>query len=184
MVGHPSVICTAMHLDATLKEEVGTAIKQHMVLLANTAWKSKEAWTSYISNIENTKNKKKRVHLLALGDVGSTVVTALKLLGRDGIQTLGIYDMNQNVCQRWETELNQVTFAWCYDVLPEVEILEETQLFDCDVFVFCASKGIPPVGTEQKDVRMVQYEANKEIISAFAKKARDANFQGLFAVSF
>lgn len=174
--------CAAMHLDATLREEVGKAIKQHMVLLANTAWKSKEAWTSYISNIENTKNKKKRVHLLALGDVGSTVVTALKLLGGEGIQTLGIYDMNQNVCQRWETELNQVAFAWCYDVLPEVEILKETQLFDCDVFVFCASKGIPPVGTEQKDVRMVQYEANKEIISAFAKKARDVNFQGLFAV--
>ena len=33
-----------------------------------------------------------------------------------------------------------------------------------------------------QDVRMVQYEANKGIISVFAKKARNAQFDGLFAV--
>ncbi len=172
----------AIKLDNTIREEVQNAIKKEPVLLANTAWKSKEEWAAYISNIDNINKRKKRVHLLALGDVGSTVVIALKLLGSRDIQTLGIYDMNKDVCQRWEIELNQVSFARRYDALPEVEILEETQLFDCDVFVFCASKGIPPVGTEEKDVRMVQYEANKEIISSFAKQARNKNFQGLFAV--
>ncbi len=63
-----------------------------------------------------------------------------------------------------------------------MEIISEKKLFACDVFVFCASKGIPPIGAEQQDVRMVQYQANKEIISNFAKKARNANFAGLFAV--
>ncbi|MFV0315263.1 MAG: lactate/malate family dehydrogenase, partial [Anaerotignum sp.] len=125
---------------------------------------------------------KKRVHLLALGDVGSTVLTALKLLGGDCIDTLGIYDVNENVCKRWESELNQAAFPWEYDQMPEVLILKEEDLFDCDVFVFCASKGIPPVGSEVVDVRMVQFEANKGIISIFAKKAREAQFEGLFAV--
>jgi len=61
-------------------------------------------------------------------------------------------------------------------------ILKEEELFQCDMFVFCASKGIPPVGAEVKDVRMVQFEANRGIISIFAKKARESGFQGLFAV--
>ena len=122
------------------------------------------------------------MHLLALGDVGSTVLTALKLMGDDCIETLGIYDVNPDVCTRWETELNQAAFPWDYDALPAVEILTEDQLFDCDMFVFCASKGIPPVGAQVQDVRMVQYEANKGIISVFAKKARNAQFDGLFAV--
>lgn len=76
----------------------------------------------------------------------------------------------------------QAAFPGIYDALPMVEILTEDQLFDCDMFVFCASKGIPPVGAQVQDVRMVQYEANKGIISVFAKKARNAQFDGLFAV--
>ncbi len=168
-------------LEKQCREEAEYAITQGEVLLANTAWKSKQAWIDTISKMQKEK-KKKRVHLLALGDVGSTVVTALKLLGGNDIETIGIYDVNENVCKRWESELNQVGFAWQYDALPEVEIISEKKLFDCDVFVFCASKGIPPIGAEQQDVRMVQYQANKEIISNFAKKARNAKFEGLFAV--
>ena len=61
-------------------------------------------------------------------------------------------------------------------------ILKEEELFDCDVFVFCASKGIPPAGSDIKDVRMAQFEANRELISLFAKKARMDGFKGLFAV--
>ncbi len=109
-------------------------------------------------------------------------MTALKLLGGDCIETLGIFDMNENVCKRWESELNQAAFPWDYDRMPEVVILKEEELFQCDMFVFCASKGIPPVGAEVKDVRMVQFEANRGIISIFAKKARESGFQGLFAV--
>ncbi len=147
--------------------------------IVNLQWGTLEQWRE---RLEQHQKAKKKVHLLALGDVGSTVLTALKLLGGDCIGTLGIYDMNENVCQRWETELNQAAFPWDYDRLPEVVILKEEELFDCDVFVFCASKGIPPVGAAVKDVRMVQFEANQGIISIFAKKARERGFQGLFAV--
>ena len=169
----------AANMDADLRTAAENALSKGTVLLANTAWKTADEWEKWLQ-IDN--KKKKRVHLLALGDVGSTVLTALKLMGGDCIETLGIYDVNQDVCARWETELNQAAFPWDYDALPTVEILTEEQLFDCDMFVFCASKGIPPVGAQVQDVRMVQYEANKGIISIFAKKARDAKFDGLFAV--
>lgn len=148
-------------------------------VLINLNWGTVDQWKE---RLEKKKIDKKRVHLLALGDVGSTVLTALKLLGGDCIETLGIFDMNENVCKRWESELNQAAFPWDYDRMPEVVILKEEELFQCDMFVFCASKGIPPVGAEVKDVRMVQFEANRGIISIFAKKARESGFQGLFAV--
>lgn len=173
------------HLEAKAKQipeeyhTIQTTLQHSSVLLANTAWLTKDAWCNMI---QKQSPAKKRVHILALGDVGSTVLTALKLMGSDCIQTLGIYDMNPAVCTRWETELNQAAFPWEYDILPQIEILTEDTLFDCDMFVFCASKGIPPVGTEVQDVRMVQYEANKGIISIFAKKARDKQYQGIFAV--
>ncbi|WMI82178.1 lactate/malate family dehydrogenase [Anaerotignum sp. MB30-C6] len=154
-------------------------IENGNAVLINLNWGTVEQWKE---RLEKNHKGKKSVHLLALGDVGSTVLTALKLLGGDCIQTLGIYDVNENVCKRWESELNQGAFPWDYDRMPEVVILKEEELFDCDMFVFCASKGIPPVGSEVQDVRMVQFEANRGIISVFAKKARDSEFQGLFAV--
>lgn len=161
--------------------EVKEAIKNKSAIGINLAYQSKEEWLKYFQAAEE-KNKKKRVHLLALGDVGGTVLIGLKLLGKDCISQIGIFDVNPLVSQRWEYEMNQTALPWAYDALPEVEIIGEEALFDCDMFVFCASKGIPPVGSEVKDVRMVQFDANRGIISRFAKKAREANFQGLFAV--
>lgn len=161
------------------REKFAQDIEKGNTVLVNLNWGTVEQWKE---RLETEKKGKKRVHLLALGDVGSTVLTALKLLGGGCIHTLGIYDVNENVCKRWESELNQAAFPWDYEKMPEIVILKEEELFDCDMFVFCASKGIPPVGSEVKDVRMVQFEANRGIISIFAKKARDSQFQGLFAV--
>ncbi|MBO5329257.1 MAG: lactate dehydrogenase [Anaerotignum sp.] len=155
------------------------AIEKGQATLVNLSYGTMEEWKK---RMEKEVKPRKKVHLLALGDVGSMVLTALKLLGGDCITELGIYDVNEAVCRRWESELNQAAYPWAYDALPEVVILKEEELFDCDVFVFCASKGIPPVGSDIKDVRMAQFEANKELISFFAKKARIAGFKGLFAV--
>ena len=169
----------ATALSATEKTTLEEAIGKGEATLVNLSYGTMEEWRE---RLEKKQNSKKKVHLLALGDVGSTVLMVLKLLGGDCISQIGIYDMNEAVCKRWESELNQTAYPWAYDALPEVVILQEKELFDCDVFVFCASKGIPPVGSAVKDVRMAQYEANKGIVSLFARKARDANFQGLFAV--
>ena len=155
------------------------AIEKGQATLVNLSYGTMEEWKK---RMEKEVKPRKKVHLLALGDVGSMVLTTLKLLGGDCITELGIYDVNDAVCRRWESELNQAAYPWAYDALPEVVILKEEELFDCDVFVFCASKRIPPVGSDIKDVRMAQFEANKELISFFAKKARIAGFKGLFAV--
>lgn len=126
--------------------------------------------------------EKKRVHIVAMGDVGGTLLIGLSLLGGDCIGEIGIYDFNQALCQRWEHEINQIAYPWAYDRLPTVTVLEQPQLFQCDVFVFCASKAIPPVGAAVQDVRMAQLEANSAIISQYGQLARQAQFQGLFAV--
>ena len=125
---------------------------------------------------------KKRVHIIAMGDVGGTMLIGLTLMGGDIIDTIGIYDFNENLCKRWEHEINQIAYPWQYDKLPYVEVIEKNQLFDCDVFVFCASKAIPAVGSDVADVRMAQLEANTAIIAEYGQLARNANFEGLFAV--
>ena len=61
------------------------------------------------------RRERVRVNLLALGDVGSTLLMGLRLLGGDVIDSVGICDVRENVPQRWEMELNQI-------VSPEGEI--------------------------------------------------------------
>lgn len=125
---------------------------------------------------------KKRVHLLAVGDVGGTLLTALKLLGGDVISAIGICDLNEVAVARWTAEMGQIAWPWDYDALPEVEPVTMDRLFDCDVFIFAAAKAIPAVGSGVKDVRMAQFAANRPLAESFARKAREARFQGLFIV--
>ncbi len=131
---------------------------------------------------EKPEKKKKRVHVLAIGDVGSTLLTGLHLLGGDVISSIGICDISDKVTARWEFEENQIAYPWDYDALPEVDVVKPEELFQCDVFVFVASKGIPPVGSEVKDVRMYQFENNSKIVAQYARQAREEKFRGLFAV--
>lgn len=131
---------------------------------------------------EQPDSRKKRVHVLAIGDVGSTLLTGLHLLGGDCISSIGICDISDKVTARWEFEENQIAYPWDYDALPEVDVVSPENLFACDVFVFVASKGIPPVGSQVKDVRMYQFENNSKIVAQYARQARRENFKGLFAV--
>ena len=135
-------------------------------------------WESILTAAPNTG--KKRVHILAIGDVGSTLLTGLKLLGGDVISTIGICDLSDQITARWEFEMGQINLPWDYNAFPDVEVVKPENLFDCDVFVFVASKGIPPVGSQIKDVRMAQFENNAAIVKTYARMARKANFQGLW----
>lgn len=137
-------------------------------------WRELAAW--------RPKAGKKRVHILAMGDVGSTIAMGLKLMGGDTVSAIGICDINETAVKRWEFELNQVALPWRYDAMPAVEIVPQEKLFDCDAFLFVASKGIPAVGSGVKDVRMVQFEANRGLVELYARKARGAGFRGLFCV--
>ena len=132
--------------------------------------------------LPHTSPGRKRVHLLAVGDVGGTMLTALKLLGGDCISTIGIRDLQENTVRRWVAEMEQVSWPWNYDALPKVEAVDPVHLFDCDVFLFAASRGVPPVGSGVRDVRMAQFAANRALVEQYARQARDADFSGMFLV--
>ena len=120
-----------------------------------------------------------RITLVGLGDVGGTVLTGLKLLGRE-IDEIAVYDPNEAMCRRYEMELNQVLPERDGQTMPRVTVCPQERLFDCDVFVFTASRGVPPLNSGVSDVRMAQFEANRAMLDTYAKWARAANFKGLF----
>ena len=124
---------------------------------------------------------KARVTLLALGDVGSTLLMGLRLLGGDVISSLGICDVRENVASRWEFELDQIAPPEG-GPLPEADIIAPEHLFDGDVFLFCASRMIPDTSVVQGDVRMAQYALNRELVGHYARMAREKQYRGLFVV--
>lgn len=121
-----------------------------------------------------------KVNVLAMGDVGGTLVMGLRLLGGETVADIGIYDLNEKLLRRYEREINQIGYPDRRS-MPKIEILTEDKLFECDVFVFCASLGVPPVGAAG-DVRMAQLDANKKLVSQYAAKAVAEQFTGIFAV--
>ena len=143
--------------------------------LSNPMWRDAVRYTK-------PKAGKKRVNLLAVGDVGSTLLTALKLLGGDVIGSIGICDLSDKTVARWTTEMGQISWPWDYSSMPEVEAVDMEHLFDGDVFIFAATKAIPAVGSDVKDVRMAQLEANAGIVAHYARMARAAHYKGLFMV--
>lgn len=160
-----------------LPRELTNAIRAGRVLAVNLAHPRFEELTAPLPRPE-----KVRVNLLALGDVGSTLLMGLRLMGGDVISSIGICDLREGVAQRWEFELNQIQLPGPYDALPPVEIVSPEQLFDGDVFLFCASRFVPDTAVKTGDVRMAQYRLNRELAALYAQKARQARYQGLFCV--
>ena len=120
------------------------------------------------------KQKDLQLTLVGLGDVGGQLLTALKLLG-DEIDEIGIYDPNDALVDRYVLELNQILDR----ETPRIVRRSPADLFDCDLFLFTASRGVPPVGAAG-DVRMLQFEKNRDMLRAYAKQARSSGFRGLF----
>lgn len=160
-----------------LPRELTNAIRAGRVRAVNLAHPRFEELTAPLPRPE-----KVRVNLLALGDVGSTLLMGLRLMGGDVISSIGICDLREGVAQRWEFELNQIQLPGPYDALPPVEIVSPEQLFDGDVFLFCASRFVPDTAVKTGDVRMAQYRLNRELAALYAQKARQARYQGLFCV--
>ena len=126
--------------------------------------------------------KKYRVNLLALGDVGSTLLLGLRLMGGDVISSIGICDLRENVAARWEFEMNQISLPGAYDAMPPVEAIGPEELFVGDVFLFCASRFVPDTAVKNGDVRMAQYQLNRVLAAQYGKMAREAGYKGLFCV--
>lgn len=151
------------------------AVSQGRVISVNGAHKDWHHW------ISPKAPKKHRIHVVGLGDVGGMLLTGLRLLGQDEIGSLGLYDPDPAKCQRWHREIGQICFPFQGDDM-KVEILEPEELFNCDLFVFCASRSVPPLDRPVSDVRMVQYEGNAAILKPYAESAVRQSFKGIFAV--
>lgn len=141
------------------------------------------------TNYPNWKNvlkhslpQKWKVNVFGLGDVGGTLITGLRLLGGNCISEIGIYDRTENKKKRWILEGNQILSAFDGRPYPKIKGITGEELFDCDMFVFCASVGVPPVGERVKDVRMIQFEGNSKLLGTYANMAREKGFKGIFAV--
>ena len=67
--------------------------------------------------------EKNRVNLLALGDVGTTVLIGLRLLGADVISIIGICDIDESNMVRCEQEINQINYPFETQGLPEVKMV-------------------------------------------------------------
>lgn len=154
--------------------ELAEFVRAHGASVLNTAF---PGGFEFAAHWFRPRPERKTLTLVGLGDVGGTVLTALKLLGRE-IGEIRIFDFNEAQCRRYAMELNQVLPMG--EPRPVVTVCREEQLFDCDLFLFTASRGVPAVGDQVTDVRMAQYEANRAMIAAYARLARAAHFQGLF----
>ena len=162
-----------------IPESIAELIHKRKVKAVNTDYEDYEK-CFYMQDF-----RKSKVNILALGDVGSTLLIGLKLLGGSAISSIGIYDRSPEKIRRWEYEMNQTVYPFDFNAMPEVKGIDKDQLFDCDMFVFCASKGVPPVGSEQSgqtDVRMVQFEGNAKLVKKYASMAAEKKFKGIFAV--
>lgn len=148
------------------------------LVLVNTDHSAFENW---MRSEESEPKALKTVNILGLGDVGSTMALALCLYGKGVIGEIGIYDISPERQQRWEMELNQISEP-LVDGLPKVKMIQEDELFCCDLFAFTASVGVPPLSVKTGDVRAVQFQGNSKLLDKFVQMAVERDYQGIFAV--
>ncbi len=162
---------------STIDKQLLQLISNHQVIALNIAYPK---WINCLNKDNLPLDRPLKLNIIGLGDVGGTLLTGLKLLGDDFISTIGIFDKDTNKMKRYEQEMQQIFFNDM--IMPKVVILDESDIFNCDIMAFTVASFIPPVGSEVTDVRMVQLEHNSKIIKIYAKLARDADFKGLFAI--
>ncbi len=159
-----------------LPAELKRKVKQGRLSSINTLY------PNWMDELSLSLPDKWRINIVGLGDVGGTLATGLRLLGGDKLDKIGIYDIDNNKALRWLYECGQIFSISEAESYPEVAILREEELFDCDMFVFCVTVGVPPLDKKNVDVRMLQLEGNSKIVNIYAKKAREAGFRGIFSV--
>lgn len=163
-------------LDDSSEDFVEELIKNRQLFGLNTSYHN---WKSILDKPLKTSGF--NVNIVGLGDVGGTLLQGLRLLGSNLISEIGIFDTDTKKASRWHLETSQI-FHPSFPTMPEIKLIDENELFDCDMFIFCVSVGVPPIGQEDKDVRLVQFEGNSKILNKYGELARNSNFDGIFAV--
>lgn len=170
----------ALSLDSAY--EAGAPRELRRILLNGGARAINAAWPGFERLLAPPlRPARARVNLAGLGDVGGAMLMGLRLLGGDIISEIGIYDPNRPLAERYEQEVNQMLPLEPSAKAPRVRITQTDDLFDCDVFAFAASRGVPEPGGVGFDIRMAQLESNREILAPYARMAREKRFKGLFA---
>lgn len=170
-----SLLKTPEKLDYEINDWILKKIYSNKVMGINANY----SWRSLLDYSHPAKWK---INLVGLGDVGGILLTGLRLLGSSCISQIGIYSRSKESTTRWELEANQILDAFNEEEYPLVKAIPKEELFNCHMFVFCASKNVPQVGEDVKDVRLYQFESNSKIISEYAHMAREKGFKGIFAV--
>ncbi len=117
--------------------------------------------------------------LMGLGDVGGTLLMGLRLLGKDTLSHIKIYDRDEKKRRRYFLEINEISDG---DVMPTILEADLTSIFQTDVFIFTVSAYVPPIDTTLQDVRLVQYEKNKRILLDYVKQAEVSGFRGYYFI--
>lgn len=128
------------------------------------------------------QENRKIIHIAGLGDVGRNVALGLTMDGGDVVKKIGLYDLDANQCARMEAELSQIAGPPGSKRIPTVRKITWNEVFDCDIFLFCATGSVPAVGSGVTDVRMAQYEVNRKIVALYAQEAARRRYPGLFVV--
>ncbi len=122
-----------------------------------------------------------RLSIIGQGDVGRTLAVGLKLLGKNVLSEIGIYDLAAERLAATEMELNQIN-ALDFSAVPVV-IKDDNTLYDSDIIVFTASKSVPPLGAATaSDVRLQQFKSNAAILNNYIEQAVARNYQGMFFI--
>jgi len=124
------------------------------------------------------------VGLAGLGSVGGVAATLLAAMPccESGIRELLVYDADAANQERWLLELGSIG-AWRHTARrPLIRPVSPAEMLgQCDVFLFAATTGVPPIGAAG-DVRMVQFDPNRVLLRAFMEEARATGYTGLFLV--
>lgn len=131
------------------------------------------------SLLDMKASKPYTLSILGLGDVGGTLLTGLRLLGRDILKEIRIFDLDEKKRRRYYLEINEISDG---TELPPVVEAGIDDIFQTDVIVFTVSLYIPPVGTSLTDVRLVQFEKNRKVLLDYARKAEAAGFTGYYFI--
>jgi hypothetical protein len=124
------------------------------------------------------------VGLSGLGRVGGLAAAALAAtdVAATGIDTLLLHDSDAANLERMGKELASVA-SWRGSVrLPKVETVSLPEMLRrCDAFLFAAACAVPPLGA-QGDVRLPQFEPNRQALRGALEAAAEAGYAGLFLV--
>jgi hypothetical protein len=128
------------------------------------------------------KRKDFVVGISGLGRVGGLAAAALAAtdVSRTRIGTLLIHDTDSNNLARMDQELGSVA-SWRGDtVLPKVQAVGLPEMMRrCDAFLFAAATAVPPLGSPG-DVRLPQFEPNREALGGTLAAAMEEGYTGLF----